>query len=676
MSTVVVKFNAVPTIDTGLTIYDSLTGIGMSMIFKAARTQKGETVAVSGNIGKTALLYRHSMDTDYNVLSLYVITLNTVTNEVTITANNPLSQFSEIANTTLGDVTTTINNGALPTAFNITNIAIAEATIGNADDDVEITVTSDNQADTITTPISQAVGSNPFTFETPRSPNAIPILMSLAGKSDLEFIRVPKLLSAYINIDIQGTPSGGTITINRLYPLSNTGSTAPLLLTFEYSLDGVNYVTSNSFSGIAAGNYDVYIKDNIGSEITIPIVVPAFNANLVDYDAIVEVSNVNPIRYKLNEDLSVVDRNINNTLSFEEITDINDRNFVQKFEIGDVVRTQFKSNYGTNQATLIDCDGNETALTVVKATDNINISDVRDGKVINLPSGEFGIYFGSGNTYDPDTLLQNGSYNLLEYLPDWVNVGDWLNVEGLGWGRITNIIAPSYYLSYYHVVLTLENDLNYADDTVVKITSIYNVVDYDRYEFDLDTSLLEGNYQIRINCTDTNFPAVEFLSEWLDIQTEHEKHLAFNYYSTRNNEINYGTGVTFGIRLPYVLPLKWKPKEEQELYVTDTRTISLDNKVREYYDLNLMPLPTAMAQKVVLILAHNRLFINGISYLLDGETEVLSLGSTNLYQIKATLVRSDYVFENAIGVTAGEILLGSGVPLAIDANARGLLFIE
>jgi hypothetical protein len=83
-----------------------------------------------------------------------------------------------------------------------------------------------------------------------------------------------------------------------------------------------------------------------------------------------------------------------------------------------------------------------------------------------------------------------------------------------------------------------------------------------------------------------------------------------------------------------------------------------------------------MAQKIILILAHNRIFIDGVSYLLEGDPESKEFGANNIYQIKANLVRTNYVFDTQRSTTSAEILLGSGIPLSIDANANGLLFIE
>ena len=77
------------------------------------------------------------------------------------------------------------------------------------------------------------------------------------------------------------------------------------------------------------------------------------------------------------------------------------------------------------------------------------------------------------------------------------------------------------------------------------------------------------------------------------------------------------------------------------------------------------------------MLAHDRIEIDGISYLLEGEVESLSLGDTNLYQIKANLVRSNEVFENSERASLTEsLILPTGSPLQLDETASGLLTVD
>lgn len=675
-SKIVIVVVSVPSIGTRLLITDDPTGGVFDLNFVTSKQFIGQ-ITVGDSPTTTQVLYRirDEINTVFNVFSTYSVSLDVGQQEITIVSRNVDSQFVESINTASPDVTTTITNGSVIPSFTIDSVSAAEASIGAVDTTVELTVTASDIADNITSPISQLVTVNPFVFETPRSSNPIVIEMYKDGVSATYSLYAPQLLSSYFVVNVKNTPSGATITIIKQFPLTDTTS----LLTLEYSFnDLINWGISNSWSGIAVGTFNINVRDNLGSNISIPVTVEDFSPNLVDYTPLTEISNANALRFKINEvwDTNGISKNVVNTLSHEEDSKINLRSFLQPFQKNDIINAQIKSNYTSITAKIVDIDKNETPLTVIKSTDNMNKKDVRDGKIKLLNNGLIAIYFGAGNTYDPDTLVINGSYNIYEYLMDWINVGDYLNIEGLGWGKIDIIYSPNSSFNYYSVGINLQNDLNYVDDQVLKISTVYNISDYERYEFSIDCSTLEGAYYVVVNATDDDADDKEYISEWINVQDVHEEHHEIKYYSTKNNEINYGTGIDFTIRLPYLVKLKWSPNTEQEIYVTDTKTINLDSKVREFYKLSLMPIPTAMAQKVVLILAHNRLFIDGVSYLLEGEPESKEIGVSNLYQITANLVKADYVFDTQRELTASEILLGSGTPVRVDDAGRGLLFIE
>ena len=202
------------------------------------------------------------------------------------------------------------------------------------------------------------------------------------------------------------------------------------------------------------------------------------------------------------------------------------------------------------------------------------------------------------------------------------------------------------------------------------------MVDFERYQFSFSALFLTGDYYIKVTQTDVNFGDKSYASEWLNVkETQTEKHFLIDYYNSVNNEINYSTGIRHRIRIPYVLQLKWKPNNTQDLYVTDQNTQLLESRVREFYDFNAAPLPTTMAQKVVLALSLDRLFIDGQSYIMEGEPEAVSFGDTNLYQVKATLVKADYVFDSNSNIINQDLVV-DGTPLAIIPNQQGMLFID
>ena len=576
------------------------------------------------------------------------------------------------------DVDFTYNNFT-GTIFDITDVTILEADTDPCNN-VKISVTTSEQANNITRPISQVVTTNPFVFTYQRDENYFDITMGKTRNTQSRRLLIPKLLSTYVDVQIINTPQQATANVILNSPLfqNQTINGVQYLLSFEYSLNDADWQISNSFTGLDVGNYTVYIRDNIGCKISIPFEVTEFTPNLVDYDAVSNISNLNSIRYKKDAVFSNCGTRklVTNTLSYEERDKRPFRSFTQWVQKCDTLTTQIDSNYKTNTATLVDCEGNETPLGVTKMTDNMNKTDVRDGTVIyDAGTGLIGIRFGQGETYDPTTLLPNGSYNLGSLLMSWINVGDFVNLQGLGWTQIISISPPTDAIPYSVLYTSSFNNGFYPNGDVIQVSTVYNVVDFERYEFAVDATLLGGYYFVKVNKTDTKFGTISYTSEWLCIQEQHQKHFLIDYYNTVNNQINYSTGIRHRIRIPYVLQLKWKPNNTQDLYVTDTNTILLESQVRQFYDFNIAPLPTAMAQKVVLALSLDRLFIDGQSYLMEGEPETTPFGDTNLYQVKATLVKADYVFDTNSNIINQDIVI-DGVPLAIIPNQKGMLFIN
>lgn len=664
-----------------VSVLDSLTGINLLETFELIRTASKISElsdAIPPLQNTVAFGLKQALNLDYNSISLYEIEQST--NTVTVKALNSSSQFSPVSNTTAGVVSIAINNDVIVPKFTIDTVVISEATASPCDN-VKLTITTSQQATNIVSPIISTISTNPFIVDVTRE-DSTKLIMNNLVNSDTDTFRVPKLLSANIQITIINTPAGATVTANRLFPLSQTGLVGfPLLLTFTHSLDDVIFVTTNSFVGIPVGAGTMFIKDNIGCKISIPFIVDAFTPNLVDFDPIVEVSNLNSFRFKRDEIITNINvRNNLNSLSFEETVGLNDRNFLQIFETIDKVPTQFKSNYETNVAVLIDDQDVETPLVITKVTANLNITDVRDGSINILTNNDIAIFFGSGNTYDPITLLVNGSYNLGEDLPDFLNVGDFVNLEGFGFIVVTTIIAPTNTHPFFDLVLGANNaQFNFAQDQILKITSVFNIVDFERFEFTVDMTALLGNFRIRIDATDTdtNFPDESFLSEWFNIDTEQEEsHNIIKYFNTVNNEIAFSTGIVFILRIPYIFNLSWKDDVDNDIVITDTNTVNVESKVREQYELSFEVMPKAMAQKVILALSQDRLEIDGQNYTFEGDTSLNHLKGTNLYQLNATITLSDNVFNSISGASTGEVIIPQRTPLEIDANTRGLLFID
>lgn len=664
-STLVITVNSVPTVGTRINIIDTPLLMSISEQFELNRTQIGQvSVSPSDSVANVIYNLRDAINLDSNLINVYRFFINLSDSTLTITSKNTLSQFAEVQNTTEGALTIAITNEIPEPVFTINSVSISEATTSPCEN-VKATITTNEQADTIASPISQVVTTNPLVIDLPRDEKII-ISLVKGGVTKTQTINVPKLLSTYFELNILNTPSSASVTVN------NTFLKTPLF-TLEYSIDNITWQSSNYFNGLTEGDYTIYIRDSIGCSTTKTFSVDTFTANLVDYDAIAEVSNLNPIRYKevIQWD-ETSPKTPNNTLSFEEDVKLPNTSFTQPFITTDTPITQVKTNYSSVSAKIIDTEGNDTSITVFKMTENMNVTDVRDGLVLGTNYNGLNyvsVKFSGGNTYDKTTLLANGDYNLGTSVPTWLNAGDYVNIQGAGWHKVLEIV---YNTDAYVIVLNLlVGDFTLTLGTY-KITSIYNTVDFERYEFTPVLTGLSGYYQIQIDLTDAEFVSKTYLSEWLNISTAHLGTKLIEYYNTENNEINFNTGFVGCIRIPLADDLKWKTSTEQDIYVTDTNTVNLDSKYRGFWDFSSRPLPTMMAEKLALILLQDRLFINKVNYLAEEAIESNTVGSQ--YQIKASLVKANYVYNNNSGLGIGEVVL-EGTPLMIT-NAGGFLLVE
>lgn len=671
---ITVTFNSNPGVNTGVTLVDSVRpSVNLVEQFRNNRNASGQC-KIGTDANATAQNYVQAFIADYNATGLYTVTYIGGGVVKIIASGN--SQFTETNNSTAGAVTVTISNGDPVVDIAITSVTLSEASTDPCNK-IKITVNTNVTASGITSPISQSVNTNPFVFDHARSNLSTlqtAIIMTLDGKSDSEYIKIPKLLASFFNISTLDTPSGSSASVDFV---DNASEQAFSLYNLEYSLDNTNWQTSKLFTGLTVDTYTAYIRDNLGCSISIDFEISAFTPNIIDYDAYFDISNVNSIRFKKDEDHSVKRKNPMNTLSFEERDQILDRGFTQLWEAGDNNVVQLRSNYSIITATLHDCDGTATDLPVEQKTQYMDYTDVRDGTVYAISYNSLSyiaIKFGSGNTYDSDTLVSNGTYNLDENVPYWMDIDEYINIEGVGWLKIVDIVYDTVSGLFAVVLDQLESSYPIALGSA-KITSIYNRLDYEFHEFTWDTTGLDGFYYITVNATHIGYESVTWTSEWQWVRSNLPKHYLIDYYGSQNNEINYSTGISFRLRIPYLRQLKYKANVEQDIYVTDTSTVLNDSRSRNFYEFAPMPLPTSMAQKLVLVLQHDRLQIEGQTFLMEGEPSVEAIGVTNRYKVSANLVESEYTFDNN-KVYVVSVSFEQGELFELDDQAGGFLYVD
>lgn len=146
--------------------------------------------------------------------------------------------------------------------------------------------------DPVTTIIDNSTaGAATFTFDNVGNHR---IYLFADGSCQTDGIYLPVVVNAPVTATV--TPTATTCGVNngQIAITAPTGGDSP---NYEYSLDGVNYVTTASFTGLAAGNYTVYVRtsgDNC--ETSYPVTIngsTAFSAGISANSSICPGGSVN-----------------------------------------------------------------------------------------------------------------------------------------------------------------------------------------------------------------------------------------------------------------------------------------------------------------------------------------------------------------------------------------------
>jgi len=129
--------------------------------------------------------------------------------------------------------------------------------------------------------------------------------------------------------------------------------------------------------------------------------------------------------------------------------------------------------------------------------------------------------------------------------------------------------------------------------------------------------------------------------------------LEIRYYNNDNTDIFYNTGFRGLIRLE-AQTIEAKPEGESDLHKTDTTVFLLDAVEYEVDEFKFQPITKEMCRKLMRILAHENVGIDGIGYVVNGQFAIDGLGYSNIYNITATMMKTGSVY-NAIVSSDEEI---------------------
>lgn len=579
-----------------------------------------------------------NLDWNFNN-SQFTVTRNV--NVVTIETNFNNTMFSYFYcfdNTnppiTTSNVTVEILNGNEP--IRIDEITFSQASLLPCQN-VSVNVQTSVLATKIINPVQVDPNlENPFSFDFLRGQQTTITVEDENGNQTSQQIETPVILSInYFNVNVNSSPFGATTTItNGLVP------SGFFLLNLEYSLDNETWQESNVFSGLIAGNYTAYIRDQFGCSISIEFSVNEFGLQLPYF----YISKSNSIRFANRVNFGDAEnyKTDENTLSCEVDVKL-PYHEVQLFQSADVITTQFKSNYTTNIAKVILANGDEVVVPVVKKSNYIGNKDSRDARKYSLGNGQMGIYFTTGNIYNFDSGFPTGETHYLNGgLPIWAKSGNYVKVDA-EWLLIEDILFDESKNAEIIVVSS-----NYSGPDVMAIAgTIFNIFDYEIYEFTIDmVDYLGEVIKVSLACEDDNFTNLLFLSEDISVEVKHENASDIEYWNEDNTDVFYATGIKHKIRIPY-FKRNGDVEESSEVNKTDTTTVLLNAQNYEVDEFVFEPVTKEIWRKLMRALSHKNVLIDGVSYVLNGTFETEGpLEDTNLYVLTAKMIKTGGVYNS------------------------------
>lgn len=615
-----------------------------------------ENISINMNTGAVA----------FSMVETYK-TLRTSNNQVTLStsgtlANENAKNFAEAINldgTLLGLTATRIDNvvtlslsnesfyfeGATGTLINNSKISLTDVTSPEV---VEKTVTLNSYTANVSTPCVDINGiidvtggnnlynvyvDNVLTLSNQTTPITVPLkrgqlnslrVVDTAGATigTITVTNPRKVISSDITTTISNLSSGSTLNISVKF-------ISPFVSPYEYSLNGVDYQVSGTFTGLPPLTYTVYVKDNLGCVTTTSVVVDGVTTVT---DTVFRISDINALRFAKYPSGK---KNYKNTLSCNELRLIA-YPYHQKFLETDVITTQFKTNAKYINIYTIDENDNTNTLSALKRTNNIGLSAKSTSTYFDLGDGRSGIYFGVVDLLDPitDAVIGNADYGFT--LPVWANTeGNYVNIEGIGQVQIDATIFSDTYEAFVLVF-----NIAYTGVPVErKISANYNLQPYEVYEFvtTMSNEPLEFNVVIEVGKSENEIDFT-YVSEKIIRVKDYDSLFDIDYSMLDNEntgDMVYQTGIKHKLRLDgYVTYLGEQLTEgydgDKEFYVTD-------NKVYHSEKFSFFRLSSEMAHKLRLVFSHTNLVINGVEYKIADNPEVPDSEFSNYKNFFVTL---------------------------------------
>lgn len=503
-------------------------------------------------------------------------------------------QFTSV-NVPAGSVVNVSNDPEVTPQFELLTVSFSQA-VSSPCSNVRATVTQQNGVSPFEW-ITPAAGQSGLIADIPRGSGDTTITiqddnLDIAGIQ----VEVPQLFTtANINtIETVTNPSGIDATVTVF--MQNLGS-----LTVEFSIDGVNYQSSNIFPSMTDGSYTLYIQDQYGC-----VVTQAFD---VDIAASIQLP---PPYYYFPESNSFrfiqLQASINNTSVLFKYDNILNNNYTlerfnnppycQPWSQVDTVTTQFRTNYDTPDAVLLDENGNVFQnLTTTKVSNNLGLNETGDLFIYDRGDGQTGVYFGDGNLKTWSTVGQNFTL---------------LNTATNGTFQIKQTLFDSAVNAQVMVIDRLYTDSGTPTSGNYDVT--YDKVNYEEWEFEVNLGIVAGHYQVRVTLTDSDYDQESFFSEPLEvINDDRLKDLNYLEWSVRPDDgINYDTGIVHKQRFQS-LALRVRHSLSSTVYTDSKKRLNkIDGSVQRNWKVDVIDVPDWVVEKLQQACSMELIKLNGV----------------------------------------------------------------
>ena len=602
------------------------------------------------SIQSTAAKYAEILNDDYgNIITMSIITTNVTNDTVVIEPVNAADYDSEFSDFFLytGGVPilgvllnyTYTPPVAPPLVYEVDEITVQAAdVIGDRNTKVRynVLISNGSVSYSIQKPIAKPsnllppyLAENELFFDHFRNPEIIyPLETNTYDINDdlvsgVYDFHVPIVeLWAIDNVVVTESQSGATVVCNLL--ALNT-ETIDISVTQEFSIDGITWFTSNTFTGVLAGSWTMYARDEYGASFQAPFTVEGVEEDKPEPQFF--ISDINPFRFVPVTEFSCEispfwDNALFSELVRTQYTNCDSVSYNQIISDCDTIITQISTNYDNINVSIVDSDGVEVLNpTATLLKEYILQEDKRDAFLFQTDDGKTAVAFNGGKIYDPTTGLQNGTYtNPSKSLYPFALQGVGFSISEAGDFNGDYDPIEEYYdqNSGWQAIKLDRTFTGNLGEITCQCLTFYNEKQYNTWEFTtVGTALDEGCYQtiITANDDDPRYQDVEWISEPFTKLASTINTVAFDYSHSENvYNIDFTTNVLFRLRVEGRFIASINDENDTSFQSDDGEKILQKSTVTRLTPFESGLIPFYIAEKLAKASGMSRLTINGRPY--------------------------------------------------------------